>query len=250
MKQLSIDIWSDIACPWCYVGKRRLEKALEEFEHKDSVAINWHSFELNPSAPRAIDEGPHAERLAKKYGMSLSQAEARIAHLRDVAKADGLDFDFEHIRPGNTFDAHRVVHLGAEQGLQGAVKERLLRGYLSEGEAIGEPDVLVRLAAEAGLDAEQVSATLASNAYADEVRADERQAAQLGINGVPFFVLGGRYAVSGAQPAEVLVRALRQAYTELVQPFELVSNGAAADGEACGPDGCEVPARPSESRTV
>jgi predicted DsbA family dithiol-disulfide isomerase len=243
MKQLPIDIWSDIACPWCYVGKRRLEKALGDFAHKDSVVIHWRAFELNPSAPRAIEEGRHVERLAKKYGMSVAQAEKRTAQLCEVAKADGLDFDFEHIRPGNTFDAHRVVHLGGERGVQDAVKERLLRGYLVEGEAIGEREVLVRLAAEAGLDAEDVRATLASDTYAREVRADEQQAAQLGINGVPFFVLGGRYAVSGAQPAELLLRALTQAYTELVQPLTTIG-----EGDACGPDGCEVPAASGDSR--
>jgi predicted DsbA family dithiol-disulfide isomerase len=236
MKQLAIDIWSDIACPWCYVGKRRLEKALEQFPQRDSVLIQWHAFELDPSAPRRI-EGDHAERLAKKYGMSVPQAQQRIDQLCQVALAEGLDFDFEHIRSGNTFDAHRVVHLAADHGLQGQMKERLLHAYFTENAAIGEPEVLVRLAAETGLDADEVSAVLASDTYTNEVRADERQAAKLGINGVPFFVLGGKYGVSGAQPVEVMLRALTQAYTELVQP----ALTTLAEGEACGPDGCDVP---------
>ena len=236
MKQLAIDIWSDIACPWCYVGKRRLEKALEQFPQRDSVVIHWHSFELDPAAPRRI-EGDHAERLAKKYGMSVPQAQKRIDQLCEVALAEGLDFDFEHIHSGNTFDAHRVLHLAADHGLQGQMKERLLHAYFTENAAIGEPEVLVRLAAETGLDADEVSAVLASDTYKNEVRADEQQAAKLGINGVPFFVLGGKYGVSGAQPAEVMLRALTQAYSELVQP----ALTTIAEGEACGPDGCDVP---------
>jgi predicted DsbA family dithiol-disulfide isomerase len=244
MANLQIDIWSDIACPWCYVGKRRLEKALEQFPQRDSVLIQWHAFELDPSAPRRI-EGDHAERLARKYGMSVPQAQKRIDQLCQVALAEGLDFDFEHIQSGNTFDAHRIVHLAADHGLGGQMKERLLHAYFTENAAIGEPEVLVRLAAETGLDADEVSAVLASDTYTNEVRADERQAARLGINGVPFFVLGGKYGVSGAQPVEVMLRALTQAYTELVQP----ALTTLAEGEACGPDGCDVPDE-SDTRAV
>jgi predicted DsbA family dithiol-disulfide isomerase len=234
MTHLHVDVWSDIACPWCYVGKRRLEAALEQFPERESVHVRWHAFELNPgAAQRSEGGGRYAERLAKKYGSSLSEAEARIARLTELARADGIAMDFERIQPGNTFDAHRLVHLAAQHGRQDQMKERFLRGYLCEGEAIGEPEVLVRLAAEVGLDAEQVRATLASDAYGREVRADEAQANELGIHGVPFFVLGGRYGVSGAQPAELLLRALNQAREELAQqPPEL------AEGAACGPDGC------------
>jgi len=156
-----------------------------------------------------------------------------ISRMTEVARADGLDFRFDHIRPGNTFDAHRVLHLAADRGVQDAVKERYLRAYMTEGEPIGDPDTLVRLAAEAGLGAEEVRATLASDAYAAEVRDDEEEAQELGITGVPFFVLGGKYAVSGAQPADLLHRALAQVSKELAslpEPF--------AEGAACGPDGC------------
>ncbi len=156
-----------------------------------------------------------------------------IDRMVDVARADGIDIHFEKIRPGNTFDAHRVVHLAGERGKQDAVKERFLRAYLCEGEPIGDPETLVRLAAETGMDDEEVRATLASDAHAREVRADEQEARELGISGVPFFVLGGRYAVSGAQPADLFLRALDQAWTELASkpvPFE--------EGAACGPEGC------------
>ncbi|MEO8179981.1 MAG: DsbA family oxidoreductase [Deltaproteobacteria bacterium] len=234
MAHLHVDVWSDIACPWCYVGKRRLESALQQFAEQGRVHVRWHSFELNPAAPRRIVEGGrYAERLAKKYGSSVQDAEARIARLTELARADGLPMDFERIAPGNTFDAHRVVHLAAEQGCQDAMKERLLRGYLCEGEAIGEPEVLIRLATEVGLEEERVRATLSSDEFAREVRGDEAQAQELGITGVPFFVLGGRYAMSGAQPAELLLRALRQAHEELEREPEESMAGA-----ACGPDGC------------
>jgi len=233
MTGLHIDIWSDIACPWCYVGKRRLEAALRTLPERESVRIRWRAFELNPTAARQTETGPYAERLAKKYGSSLGEAQARLSRLVELAQADGLRLDFERIRPGNTFDAHRIVYLAGKQGLQDAVKERFLRGYLSEGEAIGEPDVLVRLAAEAGLASEEVRALLASDAHADAVRADERIAQELGIRGVPFFVLGERYAVSGAQPVELLSSALRQAQDELAQVA-----ASSEEGAVCGPDGC------------
>lgn len=234
MKKLRIDIWSDIACPWCHVGKRRLEAALARFAHRDAVEIVWRAFELDPSAPRVIDLSvSYAQRLARKYGSSLQQAEAMIARMTEVARADGLDFHFERVKPGNTFDAHRVLHLALERGRQDAVKERFLRGYLSEGEPIGEPEVLVRLGGEAGLDEEEVRATLAGDAYAAEVRAEESDARELGIGGVPFFVLSGRYAISGAQPADLFLRALHQAWDDLQAKPALFEEGA-----ACGPEGC------------
>jgi predicted DsbA family dithiol-disulfide isomerase len=234
MKKLRVDVWSDIACPWCYVGKRRLEAALEKFPHRDAVEVVWRAFELDPAAPteRPADVG-YAERIAKKYGCSLKEAEGMVTRMTDVAATDGLDFHFERIRPGNTFDAHRVLHLALERGKQDAVKERLLLAYMTEGAAIGDPETLVRLAADAGLEAEEVRATLASDAFARQVRDDEEEAGQLGISGVPFFVFAGKLAVSGAQPAELLLRALTQSWNELVAKPEVFAEGA-----VCGPDGC------------
>lgn len=235
---LRIDIWSDIACPWCYVGKRRLEAALAELspEERGDVIIVWRAFELDPSAPRERDRSvSYVERLAKKYGTSLGQAESMIARMTETARADGLDFHFERIRPGNTFDAHRVLHLALERGpsMQDAVKERFLHAYLEEGAPIGDPETLVRLGAEVGLDADEVRGMLASDAFTVEVRADEEEARALGITGVPFFVLGGIYAVSGAQPKELLAGALSRARKELASRPAVVAEGA-----TCGIDGC------------
>ncbi|HVY46749.1 MAG TPA: DsbA family oxidoreductase, partial [Minicystis sp.] len=181
MQPLRIDVWSDIACPWCYVGKRRLEAALARLDPPLAVDVVWRAFELDPSAPRVrAGEGTYAERLARKYGTSAAQAEAMIRRMVDAAAADGLDFRFDRIRPGNTFDAHRVLHLARERGAQDAVKERFLRAYFTEGEPIGEPEALVRLGASAGLDADEVAAVLASDAHAAEVHADEAEARELG----------------------------------------------------------------------
>jgi predicted DsbA family dithiol-disulfide isomerase len=234
VKKLLIDTWSDVVCPWCYIGKRRLEAALALFPHRADVEVRWRAFELDPSAPPIRDSHvSQAERLAKKYGMSVSKAEAAIKNMTEVAAADGLEFHFEKTRSGNTFDAHRVLHLALERGVQDAVKERLLRGYMTEGVVIGEREALVELAGQAGLDREEVHAMLAGTQYAADVRADEEHARKLGISGVPFFVIGGRYAVSGAQPASVLLGALEKAWGDVnSQPV------GDADGAVCGPEGC------------
>ena len=234
--KLRIDIWSDIACPWCYVGKRHLEQALDTFAHKADVEVVWRAFELDPSAPRARDSSQtYAERLGRKYGMRPQDAQQRIDHMVAVAAKDGLDFRFDRIRPGNTFDAHRLLHLGHERGVQDGVKERLLRAYMTEGRAIGDPAVLLELAREAGLDDCEAREMLDGDRYAAEVRTDEALARELGISSVPFFVLDGRLGVSGAQPAAVLLAALDKAWAELAKP-ELDEY---AEGAACGPDGCD-----------
>ena len=238
-KQLTVEVWSDIACPWCYIGKRRLETALEKFPHRDQVKVVWHAFELDPSAPAVRDSSQsYPERIAKKYGTDVAQASAMMQRVVDTAKAEGLDFDFEIARSGNTFLAHRLLHLAKERGLQDAVKERFLRAYLCEGEKIGEPETLARLATEAGLDADEVHGLLSTDLYADAVLADELEARQIGVDGVPFFLLGRRYAVPGAQPAELLLQALNKAWDELPESFETLDSGTAAEGAVCGPDGC------------
>jgi predicted DsbA family dithiol-disulfide isomerase len=228
---MHVEIWSDIACPWCYVGKRRFEAALEAFEHRDEVTVTWRSFELDPAAPRERG-GDRAVHLAEKYGVSVERAIEMQDHMTKVAAGDGLDFRFDIARSGNTFDAHRVLHLAAEHGLQDAMKERLMRAYLTEGELIGDPEVLERLAAEAGVPRAEAAEVLASDRFAAEVREDERAAAQLGIHAVPFFVVDRALGASGAQPPEVLGEFLRQGW-EARPKLAVV-----ADGETCGPDGC------------
>lgn len=233
MSRLNIQVWSDIACPWCYVGKRRIEAAIEAFGKP--VEMTWRAFELDPSAPKVIDTSiSYAERLAKKYGSSMAQAEGMIHRMTETAKADNLDFRFDIIKPGNTFVAHRLLHLALERGIQDAVKERFLLGYMSEGKAIGDKATLSELATQAGLDADEVASLLASDTYAREVRADQNEARALGITGVPFFLIG-RYGVSGAQPAAALLEVLNRAWAELPVMVET----EAAEGTVCGPEGCD-----------
>lgn len=208
---LRIEIWSDIACPWCYIGKRRLEAALEQLRQPERVELIWRSFELDPSAPAVYPEQPtYTERLARKFGTSIEQAQAMMQRVSEVAATEGLHFRLDRVRGGNTFDAHRLLHLARARGVQPQLKERLLRAYFTEGASIGDRATLLQLAVEAGLGVDEVSATLQSDDYADAVRADERTATQGGIRGVPFFRVG-RYPVEGAQPSAVLFSALQRA---------------------------------------
>jgi predicted DsbA family dithiol-disulfide isomerase len=234
-KRLQVSVWSDIACPWCYVGKRRFEAALAGFEHAADVEVTWKSFELDPSAPRVRPVEDYTQRLAAKYGQTRAQAQARIDQLVEVARVDGITLDFKRIRPGNTFDAHRLLHLARAHGLQHELKERLLRAYLSEGRPIGEHDTLLSAAQDVGLDVDAAQALLATDQYATAVRRDEEEARQLGISGVPCFVLAQRYAVEGAQPASHMRLALERAHAEL----PAVTSLTVEEGAVCGPDGCE-----------
>ena len=208
---MDIEIWSDIACPWCYVGKRRFEAALAAFEHHDEVTVTWRGFELDPTAPvaRPVDSATH---LAEKYGMSRDEAVARQRELAEVAAADGLDMRADLARGGNTFDAHRLVQLAKAHGVQDAMKERLMRAYHSEGESIGDRETLARLALEVGLPEDDVRDVLATDRFAADVREDERTAMSLGITAVPFFVVDRRMGAAGAHPSQALGELLRRGW--------------------------------------
>ncbi|MDI9834037.1 DsbA family oxidoreductase [Streptomyces sp. KAU_LT] len=236
---MRVEIWSDIACPWCYVGKARFEKALAAFPHRDQVEVVHRSFELDPGRAKG-DIQPVITMLTRKYGMSAEQAQAGEENLGAQAAAEGLAYRTEGRDHGNTFDMHRLLHLAKRHGRQDELIQILYRANFAEERSVfaeGD-DRLVELAVEAGLDADEVRRVLADpDAYADDVRADEREAAQLGANGVPFFVLDRAYGVSGAQPAEVFTQALTQAWGDR-SPLTLLDTG---DAEACGPDGCAVP---------
>jgi predicted DsbA family dithiol-disulfide isomerase len=238
-----VEIWSDVVCPWCYIGKRRFEAALARFDQRDRVEVVWRSFELDPSSTSATaagaDAGPdYADRLAVKYGTDRAGAQQMLDTMTATAAEEGLDFRFASAPRANTFDAHQVLHLAGEHGRQDAVKERLLRGYFTEGEAVGDRDVLVRLAGEAGLDPDLTRAVLSEQRYADAVRREEDEAHRLGIGGVPFFVVDRRYGASGAQPPEQLLEVLRRTWAES-QPLTVLANDDDTD-TACGPDGCAV----------
>jgi predicted DsbA family dithiol-disulfide isomerase len=212
MMPVLVEIWSDVVCPWCYIGKRRFERALSQYEGAEDVEVVWRSFELDPEAPaEGVDVLGH---LAEKYGVSLDEAQAMQQRVTRVAADEGLRYELDRTKRGNSFDAHRLLHLAAGLGLQQALAERLFKGYFSEGEAIGRLDVLRRLAVEAGLPAEEVDDVLAGDRFADAVREDEATAQRIGCRGVPFFVVDRKVAASGAQDPAVLLELLDRAAAE------------------------------------
>ncbi|WP_182526108.1 DsbA family oxidoreductase [Nocardioides dongkuii] len=235
---MRIEIWSDVVCPWCYVGKRRLEQALAGFEHRDEVEVVYRSFELDPTAPHHGHE-PTTGVLARKYGRTEDELRDMQQQLIDTAAAEGLTlrlFDTVHT---NTVDAHRLLHHALETGgpeLQVRLKEELLAAYFTRAQDIGDHAVLIATATDAGLDPDRAADVLGSEEHADAVAADIAQARAYGATGVPFFVVDQRYGVSGAQPSEVFSRLLDQAWAESHPSLQAVG----ADGAVCGPDGCPV----------
>lgn len=208
-----VEVWSDVVCPWCCIGRAHLGIALAEFEHAADVEVVWRSFELDPSAP-AVQTASLAEQLGAKYGVGPDQVAHMFDDVTERAASLGLDFRFDIARSGNTVDAHRLLHLARQAGLQDRLKGRLFTAYFTEGEPIGDPATLARLAVDAGLDPDEVAQLLAGDRFAAEVRADEQEARALQVTGVPFFVIDRRYAVAGAQPPDQLLGALRRAWTE------------------------------------
>lgn len=238
---MKIEVWSDFACPFCYIGKRRLEEALEKFPHQDQVEVVFKSFELDPHASRDTDLSIH-EIIAKKYGMSVEQAKNMNEGIVQQAAAVGLDFQFDTMIRTNTFNAHRLAKLAEVKGKDAEMTERLLKAYFTESKHIGDHDTLTELAVEAGLERNEVEAVLKGNDYEAAVRVEEAEARQIGVQGVPFFVLNGKYAISGAQPSEVFAGALQKVWEEENEKPVLQSLSPANEqGAVCTEDGCEVP---------
>lgn len=231
MTKLRVDVWSDFACPWCWVGKRHLEAAAADFPQ--ALEIHWHAFELDPTAPRSLERDvDYVQRLADKYGTGRARAQEMIDSMVEIGRARGLEFRFDRVRPTNTFDAHRLMHAAGDADRAHALSERLFRGYMHEGADLGDRDKLVRLAADCGIDPDSARALLDEGRFASEVRDDEATAAELGVRGVPFFVFGRSHAVGGAQPPDVLAKVMHQAL-DAQGPVDEVD-----DADACGPDGC------------
>ncbi|MFC4534912.1 DsbA family oxidoreductase [Sphaerisporangium dianthi] len=217
VKTVRVEVWSDVVCPWCYIGKRRLERALERFEHAGDVEVVWRSFQLDPAFPRGARK-PVPEMLAEKMGATPAQVRTMQAQVTALAAEEGLVYDLEHSIMVNTIDAHRLTHLAKKHGLDGQAHERLLRANLIEGQTLDDAETLVRLGVEAGLPEDETRRVVGGTAHLDDVEADIREARELGVTGVPFFVLNRAFAVSGAQPAELFLSALRQAYEAAAPP--------------------------------
>jgi predicted DsbA family dithiol-disulfide isomerase len=210
---MKVEVWSDVVCPWCYIGKRRFERALEAFDGRAGVEVEWRSFQLNPDQPRGVVDD-HNAYLARKFGVSPGQIHEMNARLVGLAAAEGLEYHFETYKVVNTIDAHRILHLAKARGLGNEAHERLLRAQLVEGQLLEDPATLARLAGEVGVDEAEAAEALATGAFEDAVNRDFEEARTLGIDAVPFFVFDRRYGIPGAQPAEVFLSALRQVRDE------------------------------------
>jgi predicted DsbA family dithiol-disulfide isomerase len=208
---LTVEVWADVVCPWCRLGKAYLEEAVRQFEHPEAVEVLWRSFELDPNAPATRPESLN-EHLAQKLGRSPEQVDELQEMIRLRGADVGVDFRFDETKTGNTFDAHRLLHLAKDHDLQGVLSDALYQAYFADGLPIGDPQTLASIAIATGLDAEDVRAVLESDRYADAVRADEAEARALQVTGVPFFVFGRRVAAGGAQPPGVLLSGLQQAW--------------------------------------
>ncbi len=236
---MKVEIWSDVMCPFCYIGKRKFEKALNEFPGKDQIEVTWKSFQLDPTT--VTDPSLNTiDHLAEKKGWSKEQARETTAHVSNIAKQVGLDFHFDKAVVANSFDAHRLSHLAKKYGKQNELEEKLFSAYFTEGKNTADHATLLQIGTEIGLDKTEVSALLNSDLYADKVEEDIDQAQQIGVRGVPFFVLDRKYAVSGAQEPPAFLQALTRAYDEHQKETPLQQINAEGSADACGPDGCEI----------
>ncbi len=234
---MKIEIWSDYACPYCYIGKRYLEEALARFEHAQEVEIVYRAFELDPSAGRSVTTTTLG-RIENKYGKTAAQAQQMIDHIISMGASAGLDMRYGTVRYTNTFDAHRLTHFAATKGISAAVTEGLFRAYFTDNLALAEREVLIKVAVEAGLDHSEVAAMLASDEFSTDARADESRAREMGIRSVPHMVIDGEQQFAGAQPAEHVLRVLQDLWAESRGSDE----SRPTDTPSCGMDGC-IPTR-------
>ncbi|WNQ08854.1 DsbA family oxidoreductase [Paenibacillus aurantius] len=231
---MKVEIWSDFACPFCFIGKQRFEEALSQFAHKDEVEVAFRSFELDPNAPKEVDQDVHS-MLAGKYGMSREQAVAMNENVTRQAKEAGLEFHLDTLILTNTFDAHRLAQYAKKFGKDQQIVKELFQAYFTDSKHLGDPQVLADLAGKAGLDREETLRILAGDDYSAEVREEEEDAGRLGINAVPFFVIDRKYGVSGAQPSPLFLEALQKAWSES-QPLQVLNETISSEG--CGDGSC------------
>ena len=235
--KLKVQIWSDIMCPFCYIGKRRIEEALSQFEHKEAVAIEWKSFELDAHFTPSSNDNL-AEHLADKYGRDIDWAQTMLENMTQNAKAAGLDFHFDKSVLANSRNAHRLLHLAKKHGLADKLEEILFKAYFTDGKDLNNLDTLAELGIAVGLDAEAVAQVLHSNAYSNEVKQDIQEAGAIGVQGVPFFVFDNKYAISGAQPTTAFLQTLEKVWQEgqFDSKITLVNSNSE---NSCDIDGCD-----------
>ena len=228
---MRVDIWSDVVCPFCYIGKKRLEHVAAEAGIE--LEVHWHSYELDPNAPAKHEES-NTERLARKYGRSYAEMEEMQRHVAATAASEGIDFQWQKANSGNSFNAHRIIHLAQSKGLGNEAEEAFFHAYMTEGLAIGEREVVEEIASRIGLDNAEVEYVLDSDELTDFVRHDEKIAReQLNITGVPFFVFDQKLTLSGAQPREIFLQALQQAQSAITEIEQ-------DDAAQCNDESCEI----------
>lgn len=230
---MKVDIWSDVRCPFCYIGKRKFENALQKFPHKNDVEVNWHSFELDPSL-ETNTEVSAIEHISEIKGISKVQAERMQEHVINVAKEVGLDFDFKKSVVANSFNAHRLIQFAKTKGLGNEIEEQLFKAHFTEGKNIDDKETLAQTGMAIGLDGNEIREMLASDAFAKEVKQDEMHAQSIGVRGVPFFVLNDKYAVSGAQSPDTFLEVLNQTWIEFEEENKPL---IVTEGESCSVDG-------------
>ncbi|MGQ7946119.1 DsbA family oxidoreductase [Flavobacterium sp. WC2509] len=235
--QLKIQIWSDIMCPFCYIGKRKIEEALSQFENKDSVAIEWKSFQLDPSFVATPNENI-ADHLAEKYGRDIDWAQSTLENMTENAKKSGLEFHFEKSILANSLNAHRLMHLAKKYQSSNELKEQLFKAYLTNGQNVNDWDMLQEIGEKIGLPIEEIKELKTTNIYTNEVRQDQQEAQSLGVTGVPFFVFDNKYAVSGAQATDVFLKTLEKTWEEgnFNTPIQIQNP---TEANSCGIDGCD-----------
>jgi predicted DsbA family dithiol-disulfide isomerase len=233
--QMAIEIWSDVMCPFCYIGKRKFEKALSQFDHRSNIDIVWKSFQLAPDLKTSPNKTIH-QFLAEHKGMSLEQAKGMNDQMTQVAKQVGLNYDFDKAIPANSFNAHRFSHLAKQHGLQNDAEEHLFKAYFTEGKNIDDIPTLIQLGLEIGLNATETKTVLESDQYSNDVRQDIDEAQQVGVRGVPFFVLDKKYAISGAQDSEIFLQAIDTSYHEWLQQHSSATINI-TEGASCKTDG-------------
>jgi predicted DsbA family dithiol-disulfide isomerase len=233
---MKIEIWSDVVCPFCYIGKRKLERALEKFPYRDKVEVEWKSFQLNPD----LQTNPSIstlEHLAQSKGWSMAQTHQITSNVVEMAKAEGLNFDFDKAVVANTKNAHQLIHLAKEFGKQDQIKESLLKAYFSEGKNVDDPDTLIEVGTASGLDLVVITAMLESNRYEIAVNQDINESKLLGVRGVPFFVIDRKFGISGAQPDEIFDQTLEKAWIEFAKNNPVLDIASGTEGESCDVDG-------------
>ncbi|UFU00626.1 DsbA family oxidoreductase [Radiobacillus kanasensis] len=239
---MKVEVWSDFVCPFCYIGKRRLENALEQFPHKDQVEVEFKSFQLDPNTP-AYTEKHIYEALAAKYGSTIEQMEEMNKGLIQQAAEVGLTYNYDDMKPTNTFDAHRLTKFAKTVGKEAELTEKLLHAYFTESKNVGDIDTLADIAATVGIEKEKALEVLNDkSAYSQDVKADESMARQIGVTGVPFFVINNKYAISGAQPLETFAGALQKVWDE-ENPKPMFEDLSSENGAVCTDDSCAVPDR-------